>query len=90
MLQRNVTEPFGRSVCSITLRVFARSSALGCCAGGQTQQAVWPEISASDLVARGIDGWVKNSVDAPRLTKRLRLPTFERDVPHPFLWPPPP
>ena len=47
-------------------------------------------LRSVELVARGFDGWVKNSVDAPRLTKRLRLPTFERDVDHPFLWPPPP
>ena len=46
-------------------------------------------LRSVELVARGLEGWVKNSVDAPRLTKRLRLPTFERDVDHPFLWPPP-
>ena len=42
-----------------------------------------------ELVARRLDGWVKNSVDVPRLTKRLRLPNFEHDVHRPFLWPPP-
>ena len=46
-------------------------------------------LRSVELVARGLEGWVKNSVDAPRLTKRLRLPTFEHDVHHPFLWPPP-
>ena len=37
-------------------------------------------LRSVELVARGLDGWVKNSVDAPRLTKRLRLPTFQDDV----------
>jgi hypothetical protein len=45
-------------------------------------------LRSVELVARGHEGWVKNSVEAPRLTKRLRLPAFEHDVHRSFLWPP--
>ena len=47
-------------------------------------------LRSVELLARGFDAWVKNSVDTPRLTKRLHLPAFEHDVHRPLLWPPAP
>jgi hypothetical protein len=34
----------------------------------------------AELVARGLHGFVQNSVDIPRIVRRVRLPAFEYDI----------
>jgi hypothetical protein len=46
-----------------------------------------PCLLAAELVARGLPGWVENSVNATRITTMLRLPAFEFDAHHPYEWP---
>ena len=41
----------------------------------------------AELVARKMDGWTKDGLDAPRLTSSVRLPAFERTPHAPWLWP---
>jgi hypothetical protein len=45
-----------------------------------------PLLSA-ELVARGMRGFVNNSVQAPRITQQLRLPAFRPDQHDPYAWP---
>jgi hypothetical protein len=45
-----------------------------------------PLLSA-ELVARQMEGWTVNGLDAPRLTSSVRLPAFERTPHAPWLWP---
>jgi hypothetical protein len=35
-------------------------------------------LLVAELVARNLDGWVRNSVDIPRIARRVQLPAFER------------
>ena len=44
-------------------------------------------LLVAELVARGLDGWVRNSVDIPRIARRVQLPAFEYDAHHPYAWP---
>jgi hypothetical protein len=44
-------------------------------------------LLVAELVARGLGGFVKDSVDVPSIVSRVRLPTFERSVHRPFAWP---
>jgi hypothetical protein len=58
----------------------------------QTNRALPREadsLRSVELVARGLDGWVKNGIETPRLTRTLRFPAFVHDAHHPDLWPPP-
>ncbi len=41
----------------------------------------------AELIARGLPGWVQNSVEATRITAQLRLPAFEFDAYDPYTWP---
>jgi hypothetical protein len=38
------------------------------------------------LVARGLDGFVQDSVNIPRIARRVRLPAFECDIHAPHAW----
>jgi hypothetical protein len=44
-------------------------------------------LLVAELVARGLDGFVQNSVDVPRIVRRVQLPAFEYDAHHPYVWP---
>jgi hypothetical protein len=44
-------------------------------------------LLVAELVARGLRGFVENSVDTPRITQQLRLPAFERCPHERFAWP---
>jgi hypothetical protein len=44
-------------------------------------------VRAASWVARNLDGWVRNSVDIPRIARRVQLPAFECDAHHPYVWP---
>jgi hypothetical protein len=45
-------------------------------------------LLVAELVARGLDGFVQNSVDVPRIVRRVQLPAFEYDIHAPYAWPP--
>jgi hypothetical protein len=44
-------------------------------------------LLVAELVARGLAGFVENSVDVPRITRHLRLPAFRFDQHDPYAWP---
>lgn len=44
-------------------------------------------LLVAELVARGLRGFVENSVEVPSIVSSLRLPAFERCVNEPFAWP---
>jgi hypothetical protein len=44
-------------------------------------------LLVAELVARGLDGFVQNSVNAPRIVRRVQLPAFEYDIHAPYAWP---
>jgi hypothetical protein len=44
-------------------------------------------LLVAELVARNLDGWVRNSVDIPRIARRVQLPAFEYDIHAPYAWP---
>jgi hypothetical protein len=44
-------------------------------------------LLVAELVARGLDGLVQNSVDVPRIVRRVQLPAFEYDIHAPYAWP---
>ena len=44
-------------------------------------------LKVAELVARGLDGFVQNSVNVPRIVRRVQLPAFEYDAHHPYVWP---
>ena len=44
-------------------------------------------LLTAELVARKMDGWTKDAIDAPRLTASVRLPAFERTPHMPYAWP---
>jgi hypothetical protein len=44
-------------------------------------------LLVAELVARGLDGWVRDWVDIPRIVRRVQLPAFEYDAHHPYAWP---
>jgi len=39
------------------------------------------------LVARGLDGFVQDSVNIPRIVRRVQLPAFQYDIHAPYAWP---
>jgi hypothetical protein len=44
-------------------------------------------LLVAELVARGLDGFVRELVDIPRIVRRVQLPAFEYDAHHPYAWP---
>jgi hypothetical protein len=42
-------------------------------------------LLVAELVARNLDGWVRNSVDIPRIARRVQLPAFEYDAHYPYV-----
>ena len=44
-------------------------------------------LLVAELVARGLRGFVENSVEAVRITRELRLPAFRFDRHDPYAWP---
>jgi len=44
-------------------------------------------LLVAELVARGLDGFVHNAVDIPRIVRRVQLPAFEYDPHHTYVWP---
>jgi hypothetical protein len=44
-------------------------------------------LLVAELVARGLRGFVENSVEAVRITRDLRLPAFRFDQHDPYAWP---
>ena len=44
-------------------------------------------LLVAELVARGWDGFVRDSVEIPRIARRVRLPAFECDIHAPYAWP---
>jgi hypothetical protein len=44
-------------------------------------------LLVAELVARGLDGFVQNSVNVPRIVRRVQLPVFEYDMHAPYAWP---
>jgi hypothetical protein len=45
------------------------------------------EFLIAELVARGFRGFVESWVDLPSITRKVRLPSFERSVHEPYAWP---
>jgi hypothetical protein len=44
-------------------------------------------LKVAELVARGLDGFIQNSVNVPRIVRRVQLPAGEYDAHHPYVWP---
>jgi hypothetical protein len=44
-------------------------------------------LLVAELVARGLDGFVRDSVNIPRIVRRVQLPAFEYDIHAPYAWP---
>jgi hypothetical protein len=44
-------------------------------------------LLVAELVARGLDGFVQNSVNVPRIVRRVQLPAFQYDMHAPYAWP---
>jgi hypothetical protein len=46
-----------------------------------------PRLLVAELVARGLEGFVQNSLQTPRITEELRVPAFQFDRTEPYAWP---
>ena len=44
-------------------------------------------LLVAELAARGLDSFVRDSVELPRIVRRVRLPAFECDIHAPYAWP---
>jgi hypothetical protein len=44
-------------------------------------------LLVAELAARGLDSFVRDSVEIPRIARRVRLPAFECDIHAPYAWP---
>ena len=44
-------------------------------------------LLVAELVARGLDGFVRDLVDIPRIVRGVQLPAFEYDIHAPYAWP---
>ena len=44
-------------------------------------------LLVAELVARGLDGFVQNSIDIPHIVRRVQLPAFQYDIHAPYTWP---
>jgi hypothetical protein len=44
-------------------------------------------LLVAELVARGLDGFVRELVDIPRIVRRVQLPAFEYNIHAPYAWP---
>jgi transposase len=44
-------------------------------------------LLVAELVARGLDGFVRDLVNIPRIVRRVQLPAFEYDIHAPYAWP---
>ena len=44
-------------------------------------------LLVAELVARKLDCFARDSVDIPRIARRVQLPAFEYDAHHPYVWP---
>ena len=44
-------------------------------------------LLVAELVARKLDCFARDSVDIPRIVRRVQLPAFEYDAHHPYAWP---
>jgi hypothetical protein len=44
-------------------------------------------LLVAELVARGLDGFVQNSGNVPRIVRRVQLPAFQYDMHAPYAWP---
>jgi hypothetical protein len=44
-------------------------------------------LRVAELVARGLNGFVENSVEAVRINNELRLPAFRFGQLNPYTWP---
>jgi hypothetical protein len=44
-------------------------------------------LLVAELVARGLDSFLRDSVEIPRIARRVRLPAFECDIHAPYAWP---
>ena len=44
-------------------------------------------LLVAELVARELDSFVRNSVDIPRIVRRVQLPAFEYDIHAAYAWP---
>ena len=44
-------------------------------------------LLVAELVARGLDGFVQNAIDIPRIVRRVQLPAFQYDIHAPYAWP---
>jgi hypothetical protein len=44
-------------------------------------------LLVAELIARGMEGFVMNSMQTPRITEELRLPAFEYSAHQPYAWP---
>ena len=44
-------------------------------------------LLVAELVARGLDCFARDSVDIPRIVRRVQLPAFKYDAHHPYVWP---
>ena len=44
-------------------------------------------LKVAELVARKLDCFARDSVDIPRIARRVQLPAFEYDAHHPYAWP---
>ena len=45
-------------------------------------------LLVAELIARELDSFVRNSVEIPRIVRRIQLPTFQYDIHAPYAWPP--
>jgi len=44
-------------------------------------------LLVAELAGRGLDSFVRDSVEIPRIVRRVQLPAFEYDIHAPYAWP---
>ena len=44
-------------------------------------------LLVAELVARGLDSFVRDSIDIPHIVRRVQLPAFQYDIHAPYAWP---
>jgi hypothetical protein len=44
-------------------------------------------LLVAELAVRGLDSFVRDSVEIPRIVRRVQLPAFEYDIHAPYAWP---
>jgi hypothetical protein len=77
---------FARKVAELLLRIAANDREIEY-VNNHARPSGAARLLVAELIARGLEGFVKNAVRTPRITEELRLPAFEHSAHQPYACP---